>query len=61
MSKAQPPSPRRLKFTEEGEGLKCVGSIEISRCCNQEGRDQRRDPTVFAIGEFGPSWRKTFK
>lgn len=28
MNKAQSPSPRRLEFTERGEGLKCVGSTE---------------------------------
>lgn len=61
MSKAQSASPRRLKVMEDGEGLRCVGSIEISQCSNQERRNQRRDPTVFAIREFGPSWRKTFK
>lgn len=61
MSKAQSPTLRRLKFTEEFEGFTCVGNIEVSQYNNQEGRDQRRDPIVFAIREFGPSWGKTCK
>lgn len=49
MSKAQSASPRRLKVMEDGEGLQCVSSLEIS----QERRNQWRDPLYLLLGNLG--------
>lgn len=52
MKKSQSPSPRRSKFIEGSEGLKSVGTKEVSECCTQERRCWKTGLSAFGIREF---------